>query len=86
MSETNIEKGTQIIKEFFDESGKSLGLYRGHVVDEDEDDKDGGVIYRILYEDGDSEDLNELECRSGINLLKDIESGKINEWDMGGNE
>ena len=63
-----------------------MGLYRGHIVDEDEDERDGNVLYRVLYEDGDCEDLNELECRSAINLLKKINSGKIDEWDIGGDE
>ena len=48
--------------------GKSLGVFRGHITDiygdsDDEDDGDGTVLYHILYEDGDSEDLTELECR-----------------------
>ena len=47
---------------------KSLGVFHGHIVDiygnsDDENDGDGIVLYVILYEDGDSEDLIELECR-----------------------
>ena len=81
-----IEKGIEVVKEFFDKSDKSLGLFRGRVVNEDEDESDGSVIYRVLYEDGDSEDLSEMDCRAAINLLKKIKSGEIDEWDMGGDE
>ena len=54
-----IELGTDVAKDFVDDRGKSLGLYRGHIVDIDEDEEDGTVLYRVLYEDGDHEDLNE---------------------------
>ena len=52
----------------------------------DEDDGDGTVLYRILYEDGDFEDLTELECRKVLNLQNKLESGEINEWEIGGDE
>ena len=74
------------IKEFFDDSGKILGLCRGQVVDIDEDETEGSVLCRVTYEDGYSEDLNETECRPVIDLqlyVKKINSGEVNEWEMG---
>ena len=41
---------------------------------------------RVVYEDGDWEDLNETECRSAIDLCKKIDSGEVNEWEIGGDE
>ena len=35
----------------------------------------------FLYEDGDAEDMNEVECRDTIVLYMNIESGDINEMD-----
>ena len=63
-----IEWGADVVKEFFDADDKSLGVFRGHITDiygesDDEDGGDGTVLYHVLYEDGDSEDLNEVECR-----------------------
>ena len=47
-----IELGTDIAKEFFDErSDKNIGSYRGHVFDIDEHEKDGSVLYHVMYED-----------------------------------
>ena len=41
----SIELVMDIAKEFFDESsGKSLGLFKGHVFDIDEDESDGTVL------------------------------------------
>ena len=81
-----IKIGNVIIKEFVDDSGKVLGLFRGKVTEIDEDETDGSVLYRIVYEDGDREDLNETECRSAIDLYKKIDSGEVNEWEIGGDE
>ena len=61
-----IEVGVKVIKHFFDELGDYLGCYRGHVIDIDSDEDDGSVLYRIQYEDGDQEDMNETECRHGV--------------------
>ena len=77
------------MKEFFEErSGKIIGLYRGHVFDIDEDEKDGSVLYHVMYEDNDSEDMSEAECRSCIDLYLylQLEDGEINEWETGGDE
>ena len=58
--------GVKVIKHFEDEAGDSIGWYRGHVIDIDSDEDDGSVLYRIQYEDGDQEDMNEAECRHGM--------------------
>ena len=81
-----IEVGTKVSKQFIDDSGKIIGLFRGHVSEVDEDERDYSVLYRIIYEDGDSEDLDEKECLECIELDSKIESGEINEWEIGGNE
>ena len=81
-----IEIDNVIIKEFVADSGKVLGLFRGKVTEIDEDETDGSVLYRVVYEDGDWEDLNETECRSAIDLCKKIDSGEVNEWEIGGDE
>ena len=47
-----IEVGADIAKQFVDESGKIIGLFRGYVCDVDEDDCDGSVLYPVIYEDG----------------------------------
>ena len=77
--------GDDIAKEFFNGSGKSLGLFRGHILEIDDDDPDD-VLYRIIYEDGDVEDMNEVECRDSIDLYQKLDSGEINEWEIGGDE
>ena len=77
--------GTDVAKEFIDDSGKNQGLFRGHIVDIDDDDPDD-VLYNIFYEDGDAEDMNEEECRAAIDLYMKLESGEINEWEIGGDE
>ena len=41
------------------------------------DESDDSVLYRVLYENGDCEDLSKFECRSAIDVLKTIQSGKI---------
>ena len=68
VTELKIEIGNSIIKEFVTDSGKVLGLFRGKVTEIIENESDGSVLYRVVYEDGDWEDLNETECRSAINL------------------
>ena len=80
-----IKLGDDIAKEFLDNSGKSLGLFRGHIVSIDDDDPDD-VLYRIVYEDGDVEDMDEVECRNSIDLYQKLECGEIKEWEIGGDE
>ena len=43
-----IELGTDVAKDFVDDRGKSLGLYRGHIVDIDEDEEDGIYIIPLI--------------------------------------
>ena len=52
----------------------------------DGDESNGDVLFRIVYEDGDSEDMNEVECRPCIELHRKLESGEINGWEIGGDE
>ena len=52
----------------------------------DEDGSNGYVLYRIIYEDGDAEDMTETECRTCIELYRKLESGEINEWEIGGDK
>ena len=51
----------------------------------DDDDPDD-VLYRVVYKDGDFEDMDEDECRIVIELYQKVESGEINEWEIGGDE
>ena len=62
-----------------------MGLFRGHIVDIDDDDPDD-VLYNIIYEDGDAEDMDEVEVRKSIDLYQKLESGEIKEWEIGGDE
>ena len=62
-----IEQGTNVAKDFFDKFGKSLGIFRGHIK-YIFDDVAEGTMYNIVYEDGDTEDLTEVECRAAIAL------------------
>ena len=39
-----------------------------------------------MHEDGDTEDMNEEEYRSVIDLYMKLESGGITEWGIGGDE
>ena len=54
-------------------------------MDIDDDDPDD-VLYNVLYEDGDAEDMNEEECGTTIDLYMKLESEEINEWEIGGDE
>ena len=79
--------GTNISKQFVGESGKIIGLFRGYECDVGEDDDcDGSVLYSVIYEDGDTEDMNEKECLECIELNRKLESGEIKEWGIGGDE
>ena len=77
---------TDLAKQFVNETGKIIGLFRGYVWGIDEDERDGSVLYSIKYEDGDTEDLNEDECLKCIELNRKLESGEIKEWEIGGDE
>ena len=46
-------------------------FWHGQIVDIDEDETDGSVLYRVTYEGGISEDLNEIECRTVIDLFQE---------------
>ena len=48
MTELKIEIYSTIIKKFVDDSGKGVGLFRGKVVEIDEDETDGSVLYRVV--------------------------------------
>ena len=83
----SIELNMDIVKEFIDKSSdKSLGLFRDHIIEIDEYVSNGYVLYRIIYEDGDAEDMTETECRTCIELYRKLESGEINEWEIGGDD
>ena len=41
----------------------------GHIVDIDDDDPDD-VLYSIIYEDEDAEDMDEIEVRKSIDLYQ----------------
>ena len=49
--------------------------------DIDEGGKAGSVLYRVMYDDNDSEDIHisEEECRLCIDLYRQLEDGEINE-------
>ena len=69
--------GTQVTKVFGGE------LFRGSIVDVDEDEGDGTVLYHIEYEDEDQEDLSSKDCADAIKLHRQIENGEIDEWTIG---
>ena len=58
-------------------------LYRGCIVDVDEDAENGGVLYSVQYEDGDGEDFSVAECKMVVEYRHKIESGEIKEWEIG---
>ena len=64
--------GVKVIKDFVDDEGRSLGWYRGHVIDIDSDEDDGSVLYRIQYEDGGQEDMSDAECRDAMFMYGQI--------------
>ena len=69
--------GTAVAKMFGGE------LFRGSIVNVDEDAHDGTVLYHIKYQDEDREDLSLKECSEAIKLYKQIETGEIEEWTIG---
>ena len=70
-----------------DQVAKMFGgdLFRGRItaIDTHEDD-DTRLLFHVVYEDGDEEDLELRECEEGVNLFKGLEIGDINEWELGG--
>ena len=58
-------------------------LFRGHIACIDSDDDDGGLLYTVVYEDGDTEDFNPQECEKVVTLSDDIKSGRVKEWEVG---
>ena len=58
-------------------------LYRGWIIDIDEDAEQGNVLYRVKYEDGDGEDLDAKDCVCAIKLYQDKENGVIDERTIG---
>ena len=62
-----IKQGANVAKDFVDKFGKSLGIFRGHI-SYMYDDVAEGTMYNVIYEDGDSEDLTEAECRAAVAL------------------
>ena len=71
------EVGTDISKVFDGE------IYRDFIVDVNEGVDDGGVLYSVQYEDSDEEDLDTVECRIVVKYCRKIDSGEINEWEIG---
>ena len=69
--------GSQVAKVFGGE------LFRGSIVDVDEDEGDGTVLYHIEYEDEDQEDLSSKDCADSNKLHRQIENGEIDEWIIG---
>ena len=74
--------GSQVAKVF------GGGLFRGSIVDVDEDEGDGTVLYHIEYEDEDQEDLSSKGCVDAISnqtirIHRQIENGEIDEWTIG---
>ena len=43
-------------------------LFRGVIIDVDENEKECEVLYRIIYEDEDEEDLSTKDCMDVIKL------------------
>ena len=69
--------GTSVAKKF------GGAVYRGSIVDIDTDAETKCTLYIIEYEDGDSEDMCEKECRESIKYYQQLESGEIKEWEEG---
>ena len=72
--------GTQVVKVF---GGGLTELFRGSIVDIDEDEGDGTVLYHIEYEDEDQKDLSSKDCSDAIKLHRQMENGEIDEWTIG---
>ena len=44
------------------------------------------VLYHIIYESGDAEDMTESQCRDCLEFYRKLESEEIKEWEIGGDE
>ena len=55
-------------------------LFRGHITGIDSDDDNGELLYTVVYENMDTEDLNPQECEKVTTLSADIKSGRVKEW------
>ena len=71
------EVGTDVAKDF------DGAVYRGFIVDVDEEEGTKQILYRIQYEDGDHEDLGVNDCRNAVEYYNKLESGEIKEWEIG---
>ena len=49
------------------DSGENQGLFQVYIMYTDNDHIDD-VLCCVLYEDGDTEDMNEVECRESVDL------------------
>ena len=68
------QQGRDVTKVF---DGK---LFRGHIECIDSNDDDGGLMYTVVYEDGDKEDLDSQECEVVVVVtLTDYSDDK--EWE-----
>ena len=65
--------GREVTKVF---NGK---LFRGHIECIDSDDDNGGLLYTVVYEDDDREDLDPQDCEEVVTLSDDIKSGRVKE-------
>ena len=71
---SRFELGRDVTKVF---DGK---LFRGHIECIDSNDDDGGLMYTVVYEDGDKEDLDSQECEVVVVVtLTDYSDDK--EWE-----
>ena len=55
-------------------------LFRGHITGIDSDDDNGELLYTVVYENMDTEDLNPQECEKVTTLSADIKTGRVKEW------
>ena len=49
----------------------------------DSNDDDSGLMWTVVYEDGDKEDLDPQEGEEVVTLSDDIKSGRVKEWEVG---
>ena len=61
-ADSTLVEGVQVCKWFGE--GDDAKLFYGRITSIDSDEKDGTVLYHILYEDNDEEDLTYADCRS----------------------
>ena len=54
-------------------------MFRGHIECIDSDDDNGGLLYTVVYEDDDREDLDPQDCEEVVTLSDDIKSGRVKE-------